>query len=152
MTSHYRYCHHYCCYTHASNHNARQCVIRPIVEVQREECRKAQLNLLGDTGRALRCSDGGRGGWRVGQEEWVIKNNVNKSTETWLFMAIQGRANIRSGCMWEYLYRMLQRILGAQNRESVMSGPEVTIAASNVRVSRHVEQKYLSSPGEDISL
>lgn len=55
-------------------------------------------------------------------------------------------------CTWVYLYRMLQRILGAQNRESVMSGPEVTIAASNVRVSRHIEQKYLSSSGEDISL
>lgn len=29
----------------------------------------------------------------------------------------QGRANMRSGCVWGCLYRMFQRVLGAQNRE-----------------------------------
>lgn len=30
-----------------------------------KECRKAQLNMLGETGKALRSFEGGRGSWRI---------------------------------------------------------------------------------------
>lgn len=106
-------------------------MIRVTAQLQSRECRKAQVNPLGETRRELRHFDGRKGGWSIGCGSWVIKT-VNKGTDTGMLTAIPSNGKYQKWLPSRDICRESLSLLGTPTyKESGMPGPEGTNVTSN---------------------